>query len=162
VIDGYGAAPVVGPLAFAVFLAAMTLGRWFGPAMIDRRGRVIMVRASAVLALVGLLGVVFGAVLPVVMVGAALWGLGTALGFPVAMSAAADDPRQAAARVSVVAAIAYTAFLAGPPLIGFLGDEIGVLRALSVVAGLLILAAAISGVTRPLPARADRPDQDGT
>ena len=27
VIDGYGAAPVLGPLTFAVFLAAMTLGR---------------------------------------------------------------------------------------------------------------------------------------
>ena len=153
VIDGYGAAPVLGPLAFAVFLAAMTLGRWFGPAMIDRLGRVIMVRASAVLALVGLLGVVFGGLLPVAVVGAALWGLGTALGFPVAMSAAADDPRRAPARVSAVAAIAYTAFLAGPPLVGFLGDELGVLRALSVVGALLVLAAVISGATRPLRER---------
>ena len=150
VIDGYGAAPVLGPLTFAIFLAAMTLGRWFGPALIDRRGRVIMVRASALLALVGLLMVVFGQVLSVMMAGAVLWGLGTALGFPVAMSAAADDPSRAAARVSVVAAIAYTAFLAGPPLIGFLGDEIGVLRALTVVAGLLALAAMIGGIAKPL------------
>ncbi len=75
--------------------------------------------------------VVFGQLLPVAMAGAVLWGAGTALGFPVGMSAAADDPRLAAARVSVVASIAYTAFLAGPPLIGFLGDEVGVLRALT-------------------------------
>jgi hypothetical protein len=40
-------------------------------------------------------------------------------GFPVGMSAAADDPRHAAGRVSVVASIGYVAFLAGPPLIGF-------------------------------------------
>jgi MFS family permease len=150
VIDGYGAAPVLGPLTFAVFLAAMTLGRWFGPALIDRRGRVIMVRASALLALVGLLMVVFGQVLPVMMAGSVLWGLGTALGFPVAMSAAADDPQLAAARVSVVAAIAYTAFLAGPPLIGFLGNEVGVLRSLTVAAGVLAIAAMIAGVTKPL------------
>jgi predicted MFS family arabinose efflux permease len=151
VIDGYGAAPVLGPLTFAVFLAAMTLGRWFGPGLIDRRGRVIVVRASALLALVGLLMVVFGQVLPVAMAGAALWGAGTALGFPVGMSAAADEPQRAAARVSVVASIAYTAFLAGPPVIGFLGDEVGVLRALTIVAGLLAVAAMVAGVTRPLP-----------
>jgi predicted MFS family arabinose efflux permease len=150
VIDGYGAEAVAGTVTFAVFLAAMTLGRWFGPGLIDRRGRVVMVRASALLALVGLLMVVFGQLLPVAMAGAVLWGLGTALGFPVGVSAAADDPRMAAARVSVVSSIAYTAFLAGPPLIGFLGDEVGVLHALTVAAGLLGLAVMLSGATKPL------------
>jgi MFS family permease len=150
IIDGYGTAPVVGPLAFAVFLAAMTAGRWFGPSLIDRRGRVVAVRTSAVVALAGLLLVVLAPpLLPVALLGAVLWGGGTALGFPVAMSSAADDPARAAARVSVVASIAYTAFLAGPPLIGFLGEHVGVLRALTVVAGLLAVALLVGGVTRP-------------
>ena len=149
-IDGYSAVPVIGPLTFATFLAAMTLGRWFGPNLIDRFGRVIVVRISALVALVGLLLVVFGHFIPVAFLGAVLWGLGAALGFPVGMSAAADDPRRSAARVSVVASIGYTAFLAGPPLIGFLGDQVGVLRALTVAAGLLALAAMIAGTTRPL------------
>jgi MFS family permease len=109
-----------------------------------------MVRSSALVALVGLLMVVFGQLLPVAIAGAVLWGLGTALGFPVGVSAAADDPRMAAARVSVVSSIAYTAFLAGPPLIGFLGDEVGVLHALTVTAGLLGVALMLSGATRPL------------
>ena len=65
---------------------------------------------------------VFGGSLPVAIAGAALWGLGVSLGFPVGMSAAGDDPH-AAGRVSVVASIAYVAFLAGPPLIGFLADD---------------------------------------
>ncbi|HLL63818.1 MAG TPA: MFS transporter [Propionibacteriaceae bacterium] len=159
VIDGYGAAPVVGPLTFAIFLAAMTAGRWFGPTLIDRRGRVFAVRLSALVALVGLVLVVFGTLLPVAMVGAVLWGAGTALGFPVGMSAAADDPVMSAARVSVVASIAYTAFLAGPPFIGLLGDHLGVLRALSTVAGLLAVALLLGGVTRPLnDARPERDD----
>jgi predicted MFS family arabinose efflux permease len=150
VIDGYGSAPVVGPLTFAIFLAAMTAGRWFGPSLIDRRGRVFAVRLSAAVALVGLVLVVFGSVLPLAMLGAVFWGAGTALGFPVGMSAAADDPAMSAARVSVVASIAYTAFLAGPPLIGFLGDQVGVLRALTTVAGLLAVALLLGGITRPL------------
>jgi MFS family permease len=150
VIDGYRAAPVAGPLTFAVFLAAMTVGRWFGPGVLDRYGRVATVRTSALVALVGLLLVVFGTVLPLAVVGSVLWGLGAALGFPVGMSAAADDPRRSAGRVSVVASVGYTAFLAGPPLIGFLGNHVGVLRALTVTAALLGLAALIAGTTAPL------------
>ncbi|SDT13341.1 Cyanate permease [Friedmanniella luteola] len=157
VLDGYGAPPVAGPLVFAAFLAAMTAGRWFGPGLIDRFGRVATVRTSALVALVGLLLVVFGGVLPLAAVGAVLWGLGTALGFPVGMSAAADDPRRAAGRVSVVASIGYTAFLAGPPLIGFLGDHVGVLRALTVTAALLGLAALLAGTVRPLAPDDARP-----
>jgi fucose permease len=153
-IDGYGAAAALGALTFAVFLAAMTLGRWFGPGLIDRHGRVRTVRVFAAMALAGLALVVWGSTLPVAMAGAALWGLGTALGFPVGMSAAGDDPAHAAARVSVVATIGYVAFLAGPPLIGFLGEHTGTLRALTVTGGLVALGLLISGVLRPLPAPA--------
>ncbi len=151
VIDGHHAAAALGALTLAIFLAAMTLGRWFGPGLIDRHGRVLTVRIFAALALAGLALVVWGATLPVAMAGAALWGLGTALGFPVGMSAAGDDPAHAPARVSVVATIGYLAFLAGPPLIGFLGEHIGTLRALTVAGGLVALGLLISGVLRPLP-----------
>ena len=85
------------------------------------------------------------------MAGAALWGLGTALGFPVGMSAASDDPRHAAGRVSVVATVGYVAFLAGPPLIGFLADDVGTLRALTATGGLVALGLLVSGALRPLP-----------
>ena len=149
VIDGYGAQAALGALTFAVFLAAMTAGRWFGPQFLDRRGRVPTVRMLGVIALAGLALVVYGPTLPLAMAGAALWGLGTALAFPVGMSAAGDDPAHAAARVSVVATIGYVAFLAGPPLIGFLGEHVGTLDALTVTGGLVALGLMISGVLRP-------------
>jgi fucose permease len=152
-IDGYDAPAALGTLTFAIFLAAMTVGRWFGPAFIDRRGRVPTVRVLGVVALAGLGLVVFGGSLAVAMAGAALWGLGISLGFPVGMSAASDDPRRAAGRVSVVATIGYVAFLAGPPLIGFLGEEVGTLRALTVAGGLVALGLLVSGaLTPPEPA----------
>ena len=53
--------------------------------------------------------------------------------------------------MSVVATIGYVAFLAGPPLIGFLGEHTGTLRALTVTGGLVALGLLISGVLRPLP-----------
>ena len=146
-IDGYGAPAALGTLTFAAFLAAMTVGRWFGPGILDRYGRVPVVRVIAAVAVVGLVMFVFGEI--VAVAGALLWGLGTSLGFPVGMSAAADEPALAPSRVSVVASIGYCAFLAGPPLIGFLGDREGVLRALTVTAGLLAVAALVASSLRP-------------
>jgi len=150
-IDGYGSAATVGTLAFAVFLAAMTTGRWFGPALLDRYGRVPVVRALAGISLAGLALFILGPSVPVAFAGALLWGLGASLGFPVGMSAASDDPARAAPRVSVVAAIGYCAFLGGPPLIGFLGDHITVLKGLVAVAVLLGVAIALAGAVKPLP-----------
>ncbi len=150
VIDGYGTSAALGTITLTVFLAAMTAGRWFGPAWINRHGRVVVMRVSAAVALAGLLLVVFGAAFPLALAGAALWGVGTALGFPTGISAAADDPRRAAARVSVAGSIGYVAFLAGPPLLGLVGDHVGVLRALTVTAGALGIALLVSGACAPL------------
>jgi cyanate permease len=85
------------------------------------------------------------------------WGVGASLGFPVGMSSAADDPQRAAVRVSVASSIGYAAFLAGPPLIGFLADRVGVLRALLAVLGALAVGLAATAAARPLPA-APSPD----
>lgn len=149
VIDGYGTSAALGTLAFAVFLSSMTAGRWVGPALLDRYGRVPVIRALIVLALGGLLLFVFSGATPVAFVGALLWGVGVSLGFPLGMSAGADEPRRAASRVSVIASIGYCAFLAGPPLIGFLGQQYSVLKALTAVAVLLGVAALITGNLRP-------------
>jgi MFS family permease len=153
VIDHRHDVAAIGTLTFAVFLAAMTTGRWFGPALLDRWGRVAVLRVTAALAVAGLVVFVFGPGTVAAIAGALLWGLGASLGFPVGMSAGADEPAFAAGRVSVIATIGYCAFLGGPPLIGFLGSHVTVTRALLVVAVLLAAAAVIAGVTRP-PARA--------
>ncbi len=154
-IDGYGASDATGSVAFVLFVASMTVGRWFGPGTLDRCGRVPVLRGGALLALVGVLAVVLGPTTGVALVGVVLWGLGTALGFPTGMSAAADDPARAAGRVSTVATIGYVAFLAGPSLIGTIGDHTGVRRALAVTAVLLGVGAAIASSTRPLDAPTD-------
>ena len=157
VIDGYHTPAAVGALTFAIFLAAMTAGRWFGPRLIDRHGRVRVLRFSAATAFTGLLMIDFGGILPVALAGAVLMGLGTSLGFPVGLSSAADDPRYAAGRVSTAASIGYLAFLAGPPVIGFLADHIGVLHALSIAGVLLIAAAILCRATAPVSPPAHGP-----
>ena len=150
-VDGYGAPAWLGAAAFALFVAAMTVGRVLGTALLDSCGRLPVLWGSMAVAAVGRAarrrsvrcrcssssGIV-------------LWGLGASLGFPVGMSAAADDPAKAAARVSVVATIGYTAFLAGPPLLGLLGDRFGVLQALLIVSLILIPSAlAVPAARKP-------------
>lgn len=149
VIDGYDVPAAVGTLAFAAFLTAMTAGRWVGPRLLDRYGRVPVIRGLTILGVAGLLLFVFGHFTPVAFAGALMWGVGVSLGFPVGMSAGADEPTRAASRVSVIASIGYCAFLAGPPLVGFLGQHFTVLRGLLAVAVLLGLAALLAGNVRP-------------
>jgi len=94
--------------------------------------------------------VVLGGHLVIVGLGILIWGCGAALGFPVGMSAAADDPARAPARLSVVTTIGYGAFLSGPPLLGWLGDRVGTLDALLAVAVLMVPAALTVFAARPV------------
>ena len=152
-VDGYGVSETVGAALFGIFVVTMTIGRLFGVLLIDRFGRVSTLRASALVAAVGLLIAIFGPSASTAAVGIALWGLGTALGLPVGMSAAADDPRTAAARVSAAATVGYAAFLFGPPALAFLGEHIGLLHAFIAVLALVVVAGLIAPAARPLEAQ---------
>ncbi len=142
-VDGHDASHATGVAGFAVFVIAMTVARFAGTGLIDRFGRVSVLWGTMALAGVGVLLIVFAERPVLVVTGIVLWGAGASLGFPVGMSAAADDPISAASRVSVVSTIGYAAFLAGPPFLGFVGDEVGTLKALLVVAVLLMPAALV-------------------
>jgi fucose permease len=148
-VDGHHVSNATGSVVFGVFVAAMTVGRVLGVRLLDRFGRVLVLRITAVMALVGLLVVIFVVPPVIAIVGVVVWGLGASLGFPVGMSAAADEPKAAAGRVSAVATIGYMAFLVGPPAIGWLGESAGLLRALLLVCALILVAGLATGAARP-------------
>ncbi|KHL04456.1 membrane protein [Sinomonas humi] len=150
-VDGLGTSQSGGAALFALFVGAMTLARWFGGRIIDRLGRVVALRLSMVSALIGLAVYSLAGSYWLAAIGALLWGLGAALAFPMGMSAASDDPRHAAARVSVVATIGYIAFLAGPPFLGFLGDHLGLRHALLAILVPIAVSLVLAGATRKPP-----------
>ncbi|MET3919417.1 MFS transporter [Arthrobacter sp. UYEF20] len=152
-VDGLGATESTGALLFAAFVLAMTAMRFFGGRAIDAYGRVAVLRASMAAAALGLGLFVFAGDIWLATAGAALWGTGAALAFPVGMSAAADDPKHAAARVSVVSTLGYIAFLAGPPLLGYLGDVTGIRMALLAIGIPILGALLLAGAAKPLRAR---------
>jgi MFS family permease len=147
-VHGHGTSRAVGALVYSAFLTAMTIGRLTGPRVLDRFGRVPVLRAAAALAAIGLLLFIFVPIFWVNIVAVLFWGVGASLGFPVGMSAAADDPAKAAARVSAVATIGYCAFLVGPPTIGFLGNQFGILNGLLLVLVLVAMSGILSFAVR--------------
>lgn len=150
VAEDHGAGPAAGAAALATFSVAMTVVRLFGGPLVDRFGRVIVLRVLAITAAAGILLFILAPNTPLVFVGAALWGVGASLGFPLGMSAAADDPVKAAARVSAAATIGYIAFLGGPPVLGFISEHIGLLNTLYILVVLAALSGLFSAAARPL------------
>ncbi len=94
--EGHALAPWAGPLALGVFLTGTTVGRVGGTAVVDRYGRVAVLRGCFAVAFAGSALVALGGPIGA-FAGALAWGAGASLGFPLGMSAAADDPVAAAA-----------------------------------------------------------------
>jgi fucose permease len=149
-VDGHGFSPTSGSLIYAGFTLGMTLGRFTGGWFIDRYSRVTVVRASALMGALGIALIIFVDSAWVAGVSVILWGLGASLGFPLTISAASDTGPDAPGRVSVVATTGYLAFLVGPPLLGFLGENYGLRSAMLVVLALVLVAALVArAVAKP-------------
>ncbi len=146
--DGHGQSDAAGAIGYGIFVTFMTVGRFAGTVVLDRFGRVPVMRWCSATAVVGLALFVFAPVPWLAFAALAIWGLGASLGFPVGMSAAADDPAHAAARVSVVSTIGYGAFLCGPPLLGLLAEHFGILHSLLAVLVLLVASFFLAPVSR--------------
>jgi len=149
-VDGHGFSPTSGSLIYLGFTLGMTIGRFTGGWFIDRYSRVSVVRACAIMGILGIGMIIFVDNDIMAGVSVLLWGLGTSLGFPLTISAAGDTGPDAATRVSVVATSGYIAFLVGPPLLGFLGEHYGLRYAMLVVLGLMVLASLVAkAVAKP-------------
>jgi MFS family permease len=143
---GQGAA--VAALFFTAFAVGEALTRILGGPIVDRLGRVMTIRVTAALGVIGVVLFINAGNLWIVLAGVQLWAVGVSMGFPLGMSAAAESGPDPAARVSVVASIGYFANLAGPPAIGLLAESAGLLNALWLIAALFVIAFAAAGSLR--------------
>lgn len=150
-VDGFAVREAVGAMAYGTFVAAMTVFRFAGTGLIDRFGRVTILRASGLSALVGLLLFGLAPGLPLAWFGIVLWGCGAALANPIAIAAASDDPLRAPGRVSVVTSFISFGQLTAPPLLGLLADSIGGRHALLTITVATVLSIALAGWVKPLP-----------
>ena len=155
-VDGHGLDPRAGSAMFAVFAAAMTVGRLLGNPVVARFGRARVLAVSAGFGVLGMGLVSFVEHLPLAIAAVVLWGLGTSLGFPVAISAAGSSGPGAASRIAVASMIGYLALLAGPPVLGFAGEHWGLRAALLIPLAVMVLAIPAARAARPVDQGARR------
>jgi MFS family permease len=142
--------------ALAAFSITMAAGRVAGDRLAARFGSVALVRASGLLAGIGLAAGLLIGTPAAGIVGFALLGLGLAGIFPQLVSSAARlDPACAGRNIGRIAAVAYLGLLCGPVAIGAAASGVGLRNALLIPAALAVLVAVAAGVLRP------RRDRDG-
>jgi fucose permease len=128
-----GASDGVAALGLAAFALAMGVGRLGGDAVAARLGIAVPVRAGAALAAGGLaLGLALATPAGGIA-GFALMGLGLSVVFPLALRTAGRAGAPAGPALAAVSTVGYTGFLAGPPLIGLVGEVVGLREALALV-----------------------------
>lgn len=149
VVDDYKLDTTTAGITFAIMTLAMVITRFSGGKIVDRFGRVVALRTLGVAGVAGILLVILSPTIYLAWIGAALWGAGVALGFPLFISAAADG-ENSSQRVATVTAFGYVAFLVGPPLLGFLGQAWGLLNMFYLLAFFVACAVYFAGAAKPL------------
>jgi len=132
-------------MVYAVFSIVMAITRLCGDRLIERMGPLLLARISAAAATLGLALFATSQSLWVAMLGAGVSGLGVAVVYPMAMTAAAGRQGDAAENVAAVALIAFSGFLLAPPITGFLSEWLGLRWALALFIPLAITTGVLAG-----------------
>jgi MFS family permease len=154
--DVFGALPFIGGMAVATGALSQGITRFFADRFVEKHQPVVVARV-----LLGVLGagtvLVFAAPAAwAALIGFGLMGVGTAVIFPLAMSAAAQrSDRAAATNVAALAQISFVAFLLGPPLLGHVAQAFGIRWSFGIGVPLVALSfvAAVALRSRAAPDR---------
>jgi MFS family permease len=143
--DVTGASPEIAALGFGAFSLTMTLGRFTGDAIIQRVERKLLLQIGSLVAAGGLVLMMLLPYPPTALLGFLLLGAGCSLGAPILYAAALRIPGiPPAAGLSTFATFSFIGFLAGPPVIGFVADALGLPWGIALVAVLSVVSAVLS------------------
>lgn len=150
---GLGTSAGVAGLGYAAFSGAMAIGRLYGDRILERFATNQVVQTGAAIATVGLgLGVLLAHPISGIA-GFFVQGIGFAVLVPVLYRTAARTPGMApGSSIAAVATAGYVGLFAGPPLLGFIADGIGLSWAIGLVAILAGVVAVSAGPVLRQPA----------
>jgi len=146
--DTFNATPFISTLPYICFSAAMVIGRLFGDRLATKYGPINLIIGGGTIAGVGLGGGLLVGGIGGVVFGWFAAGIGLSIVVPMLFTQAGEIAKTRfegqfapSEGVAIVSGIAYFGFLVGPPILGFLGDAIGLRWALMVPAILALLMA---------------------
>lgn len=123
----FDAEPFFAGLAVATVAGSQGVARFFADSFVERFSPVAVARVLLTLLGIGVLLAFFAGAAWVAYLGFALIGIGSSALFPLAMSAAAQQTdRPASVNVAALAQFSFTAFLLGPPLLGYIAEHFGI------------------------------------
>jgi MFS family permease len=146
--DTFDATPFISTLPYICFSAAMVIGRLFGDRLATKYGPMNLIIGGGTIAGVGLGGGLLVGGIGGVVFGWFAAGIGLSIVVPMLFTQAGEIAKTRfegqfapSEGVAIVSGIAYFGFLVGPPILGFLGDAIGLRWALMVPAILALIMA---------------------
>ena len=151
-----GAGPELGAAAYAAYALGITIGRLGGDELNRRMGagRLLQVGMALLAIALGIL-LVFGQPI-IAIVGLVVVGVGVGNAIPLLFRAGGLVP-PAGPSLSAVFTMGYAGFVAGPPILGFLADRLGLPVALGLLA---IISALVALVVRRAPGVETEPGRE--
>jgi MFS family permease len=147
--DTLGTGEGAATIAFIGFSITMTLGRLVGDRLTARFGAPALTRGAGLLGAAGISAALLSGDPLVAAIGFACLGAGLSTVIPTVFRAAGAASSSAGAGIAAVSTVGYTAFLVGPPAIGFLADATSLPFALSLLVVLCGTIALLAPATRP-------------
>ncbi|WP_065373892.1 MFS transporter [Ensifer adhaerens] len=148
--DVFGLSGASAGFGYSIFAFMVAAGRFAGDRLKASYGPVAVARACGIASIAGLLLVVASPAAWAALAGFAAMGFGVSVGFPLAVTAAADQKdRPAAASVAILSFIALLGFLLGPPLIGLIAEHSDMRFGLGVLVPFLAVSLLLTGRLKP-------------
>jgi hypothetical protein len=148
--DIFAVEPFWAGFAVALVAGSQAFARFFADGFVERYSPVMVARVLLTVLGLGVVLVFFAPHALLAYLGFALIGIGSSALFPLAMSAAAQQTdRPAAINVAALAQFSFTAFLLGPPLLGYVAEHFGIRWAFGVGLPLVLLGLLTAHVLSP-------------
>jgi len=139
--DEFQVTPFVAGFAVALGAFTQAVTRFFVDRFVERYSPTLVSRVLLSILLAGALLIFFASAEWMALLGFGLAGVGTSAIFPLAMSAAAQrTDRPAATNVASLAQTSFTAFVLGPPLLGYVAQYLGIRWSFGIGIPLVILS----------------------
>jgi MFS family permease len=156
--DSLDAGGSLGAIAFGTFAVSMAVSRLFGDRLTTRWGPVALTRRGGALGAIALSVALVVAEPGVAIVAFACVGAGVAAFAPLVFRSAGSLPGIApSVGLAALTTVGYSAFLVGPPAIGFLAEAVGLPGALTLVVAMLVVTAALAPRVQPAGVPASQP-----
>lgn len=138
--ERWGGAVTEAGIAVSIFAGFLAVGRFCGDWLKARLGAKGVAQLTAGCAAAGVLVLTVPSPIPCVLIGLAMIGLGVSVGFPLGISAAAAlDDHHEAQNIATTSMLGMSAFLIGPPMIGFIAELFSLrLALLTLIPGLVV------------------------